>query len=183
MGGMFIVGVNLAILARQSAIIRAGDQVPAAASALVFGGGMKPDGSMSEMQEDRVRQGIELYQSGRVGRLIMTGDDGARRFDEVTAMRQYAIDNGVPEGDILVDPHGYRTYLSCKRAAEVYGVTTTIAISQSFHLPRIIYFCEHFGIRTAGVPADLRDYNSWWVPHGREILARLKGWLQITLSK
>lgn len=146
--------------------------------ALIFGGGMKEDGvTMSEMQEDRVKRGIELYKAGKVQKLLMTGDDGANNSNEVGAMHDYAVKAGVPDERVDTDPHGYNTYKSCDRAKNVYGVTSTIAISQSFHLPRIVYFCSGQGIRVMPVSADLRDYGWWgrlWPAGIREALARVK---------
>ena len=157
---------------------------PTSSLALIFGGGMKNEIEMSDMQWDRVEAGAQLYNSGRVERLMITGDDGNFRADEITAMTNRLVALGVPTTSISADPHGYRTYESCLREAKLYGVTSTIVISQSFHLPRIQYFCEHFGIRTTPVHADLRVYeNMLWAGQVREILARLKGWWQITVTK
>lgn len=146
--------------------------------ALIFGGGMKEDGvTMSEMQEDRVKRGIELYKAGKVQKLRMTGDDGANNSNEVVAMHDYAVKAGVPDEAVDTDPHGYNTYKSCDRAAHVYGVTSTVAISQSFHLPRITYFCEGQGIEVVALSANLRDYGWWgrlWPAGIREALARVK---------
>lgn len=174
---------NWKILNFRDAIVLA-SQVPNSTLALVFGGGMNADGSQSQMQEDRVRRGVQLYQTGKVERLLMTGDDGDLRGDEVDAMRELAVSLGVPSSSVLVDPHGYRTYESCYREKNVYHITSTIAISQTFHLPRIIYFCDSMGIHTVGVAADLRDYGfDLTKMRLREVLARVKGWWQMEITK
>lgn len=174
---------NYTILKFAPRIISA-DKAPTSSLALIFGGGMKNPTDMSEMQWDRVEVGAQLYNRGRVAKLMITGDDGALRADEITAMTKRLVELGVPTSSLLIDPHGYRTYESCIREARIYGVTSTIVISQSFHLPRIQYFCEHFGISTTPVHADLRVYeHSLWSANIREWLARLKGWWQISLTK
>ena len=152
---------------------------PNSSLALVFGGGMKGPGIQTDMQYDRVKQGIELYHSKKIQKLMFTGDDGAWRADEISAMKGLALSSGVPEQDILIDPHGYRTYESCRRARFEYNLREAIVISQSFHLPRIRYLCEHFGIRTLGLSADLRKYDEVWTPYVREALARVKAWSEI----
>jgi len=180
-----ILGVGITILLSYVYIQSFGDNIisdvqaaPEKSVALIFGGGMKEDGiTMSEMQEDRVKRGIELYKAGKTQRLIMTGDDGANNGNEVSAMHDYAVKAGVPDEAVDTDPHGYNTYKSCDRAKNVYGVTSTIAISQSFHLPRIVYFCEGQGIEVTPVSANLRDYGWWgrvWPSGVRESLARVK---------
>ncbi len=180
--GMFLIA-NAFILSFQGSIIPAG-AVPERHIALIFGGGMKAPGIMSDMQTDRVIQGVALYNAGKVKKLMMTGDDGAYYSDEVTFMKQYAIELGVPLEDILVDPHGYRTYESCYREFHVYGMTSTIAVSNKFHLSRIAYLCQGFGIDTLGVAADLRDYGfDEYKMNVREALARLKAFWQFSITR
>ena len=177
-----IVFTNVTILLHINKIIPM--EEASAPVALILGGGMKENGEQSEMQRDRVLTGIELYKAGRVQTLVMTGDDGTRRFNEVDAMKQLAVDNGVPEEDIIIDPKSFRTYLSCYRAKHVYGFDQVIGVSQNFHLPRILYFCNSMGIDTVGVSADKSDYG-WNIyrMHLRDVLARVKGWWQMEVSR
>ncbi len=171
---IFIVACNIYILSFGKNSISSVDAVEPRPLAIIFGGGMKEDGvTMSEMQEDRVKRGIELYKAGKVQKLMMTGDDGANNGDEVGAMEKYAVAAGVPDEAVDIDPHGYNTFKSCDRAAHVYGVTSTIVISQSFHLHRIVYFCSHQGIDVEAVSADLRDYGT----RGRLVAQGLREWL------
>lgn len=159
------------------------NQLPERETALVFGGGMEADGSQSEMQLGRVKAGIDLYKKGKVKTLMMTGDDGQFRFDEISAMVRYARENGVPPHAIKTDPHGYRTYESCYREGNVYGLKEVIAVSQDFHLPRIVYFCRNFGIDTIGFSADYQGYEYTVKMAIRETLARVKGWGQVEFTK
>ncbi len=186
--GLGLIGFILLVYANWFMIFHFGklfsqEQVPTSTIALVFGGGMKTKTEMSDMQYDRVNVGAQLYHGGKIQKIMITGDDGALRGDEISAMKKQLLDWGVPQEAILIDPHGYRTYESCWREARLYGVTSTIVVSQSFHLPRIQYLCEHFGIQTIPVSADLRDYDSWWVGYTREYLARLKAWWQVEITE
>ena len=181
----------LAISAAGSVILPFGEnvherleEVPAHEIALVFGGGMNAPGEQSDMQRSRVDAAVALYKAGKVQKLVMTGDDGGSKIDEVTYMERYAIEQGVAVNDVATDPHGYRTYESCYRGAHVYEFEKVLAISQDFHLPRIRYFCETFGIETVGFAADeftpqLNKKNTVI----RELFARVKGVWQIRVSK
>jgi SanA protein len=180
--GAIVLYANAVILWRPGRIEERVERVPHARIALVFGGGMKSTTTMSELQEDRVIRAIELYKAGVVDILVMTGDDGARIIDEVHPMRDYAIAHGVAAEDVAIDPHGYRTYESCYRAGRVYGMNDIIAISQRFHLSRILYMCNTLGVQTIGVAADLRPYAAFWKMQLREVGARVKGWWQIEVS-
>lgn len=181
-GLALLVCANIVIFQSSTKILTESD-APTSSLAIIFGGGMKNTTEMSDMQWDRVEVGAALYNSGKVSRLMITGDDGAFRGDEITAMTNRLVALGVPTSSLAADPHGYRTYESCYREARVYGITSTIVISQSFHLPRIQYLCGHFGIHTVPVAADIREYDSWWVANAREWLARLKGWWQVTVTQ
>ena len=178
----FLIFSNLVILQNKRNMMFVED-APTSSLALVFGGGLNNDGSPNDMAMDRVIEGVALYKSGKVAKIMITGDDGQRYGNEVDVMKKAAVDFGVPEEKILLDRHGYRTYESCFREARVYGVTDVIAVSQAFHLPRIIYLCENFGIKTYGVAADLRDYGADSFKMGiREVAARLKAWWQVRIS-
>ena len=158
LGIIFLIFVNIDIL-QEKAFVFFPPDVPSATVGLIFGGGLNKDGSLNSMVADRVAAGVALLRSGKVGELMITGDDGRIHSNEVDAMKNAALELGVPADKILVDRHGYRTYDSCYRAAKVYGIKRVIAVSQFFHLPRIIFLCEHFGISTTGVAADFRNYG------------------------
>jgi len=98
-----------------NAIAKQADDLNPAPIAIVLGASVKLDGSPSDALSDRILTATELYQAGKVEKILMTGDDGAFHADEVDAMARTAREAGVPERDILIDGHGYRTYESCKR--------------------------------------------------------------------
>ncbi|MEK7624947.1 MAG: ElyC/SanA/YdcF family protein [Patescibacteria group bacterium] len=178
----FIIFVNVDIL-QERAFIFLPESVPSTTVALIFGGGLNKDGTLNDMVSDRMAAGVSLFRSGKVGQLMITGDDGRVHSDEVDAMREVAVALGVPVEKILVDRHGYRTYDSCYRAAKVYGIKRVIGISQFFHLPRIIFICERFGIGTTGVAADFRNYGfASAYMNVREVGARLKAWWQVNVT-
>lgn len=155
---------------------------PASSVALVFGAGLKRNGTPSDALGDRVQTAVDLYQAGKVRKLLMTGDNGSSDYDEVTAMKRYAVARGVPADDVVLDYAGFRTYDSCYRAKAIFSVNDVIAVSQAFHLPRIIYLCQSRGIVTAGMVADKRDYRgerSWAV---REFIARTITWLEVNVT-
>jgi len=182
---LFAIWVNTHILSYGVHIVPA-SHVHTSSTMLIFGGGMERDGSMSVAQKERVNMAISLYEQGLVSRMIFTGDDGARRFNEVDAMAAHAIARGVSEEVIEIDRHGYNTYTSCFRAAHEKDIKSLVAISQEFHLSRIIYFCNRFGIDTRGVAADLGKQGIKgvvWSTNIREKLARVKGWFQMEITK
>ncbi len=142
------------------------DAVPAAYSALVLGAGVRGDGSPSSILKDRVERGVELYKAGKVKKLIMSGDNRFAHYNEPDVMVKLAIDQGIPQGDVYADYAGRRTYDSCWRAKNIFSQGNIIVVTQSFHMTRAIFLCEHMGIQTQGVTADISPYAArqwvWW---------------------
>ena len=135
--------------------------VPSRPVAIVFGAGLRRDGRPTRMLADRIQAAVTLYQGGRVGKLLMTGDNSSVDYDEVTAMRQYAIERGVPAADIVLDYAGFRTYDSCYRAREIFGVSEAVVVTQRFHLPRAVYTCRALGVEAIGLGTpDWGAYSS-----------------------
>ncbi|GAB4482131.1 MAG: vancomycin high temperature exclusion protein [Anaerolineae bacterium] len=130
------------------------EEVPPRRAALIFGARVYPSGRPSAMLADRVATGADLYHAGKVEMLIMTGDGRTADYNEPEAMRRYAIELGVPAEAIVLDYAGLRTYDSCYRAREVFGVTDAIAVTQNFHLDRVLMTCDSLGIDVVGVAAD-----------------------------
>src|SRR3989338_1529615 len=85
-GLFFLLLANFIILNNSSRIFKLA-QAPTSTIAIIFGGGMKTKTEMSDMQYDRVLIGIDLYKQQKVQKLFLTGDDGASRADEISAMR------------------------------------------------------------------------------------------------
>ena len=98
----------------------------------------------------------QLYFSGKVEKLLMSGDNRFVDYNEPEAMRQYARSLGVPEEAIVLDYAGRRTYDTCYRARDIFGVQSAILVTQNFHLPRALFTCNALGIRATGVESGSR---------------------------
>lgn len=103
---------------------------------------------------------IELYESGIVEEILVSGHQAADGYDEPSAMMAYAIERGVSSDDVLADYGGSRTYDTCYRAGRIFGVEESILITQEYHLPRAIFTCGRLGVKAIGVAADKRSYRA-----------------------
>jgi vancomycin permeability regulator SanA len=126
---------------------------PARAVAIVFGAGLRTDGSPMPALEDRIEIAARLYAAGKVRQLLMSGDNLSQYHDEPAAMQVYAQGLGVPAEAIARDDAGSRTIESCRRAYEIFGIREAILVTTDFHLPRALYLCNALGIDAVGVPA------------------------------
>ncbi|KKR06666.1 MAG: hypothetical protein UT32_C0017G0009 [Parcubacteria group bacterium GW2011_GWC2_39_14] len=151
--------------------------------ALVFGAGLNKVGGPSHVLEDRVLTAIKLYQDGKVGKIIMSGANPTVDYNEVQAMKDFAIGEGLPEDVIILDYAGRRTYDSCYRVKEIFSLNKIVLITQAYHLPRALYLCEELGVSALGVPAIDRGYFYKWKFSLREWPASFKAWLDINILK
>ena len=160
------------------------ETVPQAPAALVLGAGLNRDGTPGLVLQDRVRSAAELYFSGKVEKILMSGDNSSEFYDEPGAMKHFALELGVPEEDITLDFAGRRTYDSCYRAKAIFGLDRLIVITQAYHLPRALFLCNAFDLEADGIPADDANYRRssytfWWV---REILASVNAYWDVYIS-
>lgn len=141
---------------------------------LVLGCQVRNNGVPSAMLEDRLRRSVELYDLGAAPKLLMSGDHGRTDYDEVNAMKQYALDAGVPPADVFMDHAGFSTYESMYRARDVFQAKKVIIVTQQYHLYRSIYAAEALGMEAYGVACDYRQYSGQLKRDLREVLARAK---------
>jgi len=144
---------------------------------LVLGARVWDNGQPSGILKDRIITGVNLYESGASDRLLMSGDHGQEEYDEVNAMKDYAIEQGVPPNVIFMDHAGFSTYESLYRARDIFQIKTVVIVSQQYHLYRALYVARALGLEAYGVSADLGDYAGMPRFEAREILARMKDFI------
>lgn len=160
------IGARLAVNRAASGRIHSVSDVPACRVAMVLGARVLPDGRLSPLLRDRCDLAIELYKSGKVKKLLMTGDNRFKHYNEPERMREYAIAKGVPAEDVVADYAGRRTFDSMYRAKHIFGLDRLIVVTQDFHAPRAIYLARAVGVEAYGVSAptyyvfknDVREY-------------------------
>lgn len=161
------------------------DDIPPSRVAIVFGAGLLRDGSAGPVLRDRVETAVKLYQQGKVGKLLMSGDNRIIEYNEPEAMRQYALNLGVPDEDIVLDYAGRRTYDTCYRAKTIFQVDTAILVTQAFHLPRALFLCNWFDVRSSGVEADNKYFRKvsrlYWST--RELFANFQAVWDVMIAK
>lgn len=143
---------------------------------LILGCAVKADGQPSHMLEDRLKRGVALYKAGATTKLLMSGDHGQAYYDEVSVMKQFAVDADIPGEDVFMDHAGFSTYESIYRAKEIFQAEKIIIVTQKYHLYRALYIAKQFGLEAYGVDADYRTYSGQTARDLREILARVKDW-------
>ena len=148
---------------------------------LILGAGIWGD-KPSPMLQDRLDEGIKLYNEGIAPKIIMSGDHGREEYDEVNIMKEYAIEQGVPSEDIFMDHAGFSTYESIYRAKEIFDADNIVIVTQEYHLYRALYIADKLNINAYGVNSDPRKYSGQTFRELREILARNKDFINCIIK-
>lgn len=170
------------VLAANAAVLLGGSEKKLegpADCALVLGAGVAGDGTPSWVLHDRLSTSLALYRSGRVSRIVVSGDHGTPGYDEPNAMRAWLEARGVPASDIFMDHAGFDTYSSVWRAKNVFGAERVVIVTQNFHLPRALWVARSLGMGAEGAPADQRLYRGAVWFEAREVVSRTKALLDV----
>jgi vancomycin permeability regulator SanA len=159
-------------------------QIPSMPIGIVFGAGIHRDGTLSRILQERVDAAIDLYDKKKIRKLLMTGDNSSVDYDEVSNMRRYAVEHGVPTEDITLDYAGFNTYDSCYRAQAIFGVSRAILVTQNYHMSRALYTCSKLGIQVVGLAIpDFSDYPFQMLPYQvREVGSTLKMLVELHIT-
>ena len=157
--------------------------VPRAEVAIVPGALVQPDGKMSGMLADRVRQASALWHAGKVDKVLVSGDHHTWAYDEPDTMRKALVRMGVPPRDVFEDHAGFDTWATMVRARSIFDVHDAVVVTQGFHMPRALYLADAAGIHATGLTADLHS----WGYQGRksevrEVFSRVKALVDTTLD-
>lgn len=140
--------------------------------ALVPGASVSSNGTLSPVLKERADRAAQLYESGVVSKILVTGDNSTLQYDEVYPVGKYLLALGIPEQHIFLDYAGFDTYSSMYRARDVFGVRDVIIVSQRYHLPRAVYIARALGLDARGIDASQGEqYLAYSL---REIPASLK---------
>ena len=177
LGVLSVLGINLFVKSSVKANILTQEQAAQLQDIdciIVLGCQVRSDGTPSHMLEDRLRRGVALYELGAAPKLLMSGDHGNVNYDEVDAMKHYAVDADIPSRDVFMDHAGFSTYETMARAKDVFQAKKVLIVTQTYHLYRAMYIAEQFGMEAYGVAAEYREYSGQFNRDIREVLARVK---------
>jgi SanA protein len=178
---MGVVLTNYLLIGRYSKYIVPGNTLGSDSSlvAVVLGGGVDADKPRPLLQ-DRLDTAAQLLEDGKVRKLLVSGDNTTKAYNEPDVMKKYLLEKGVEPTKIEVDYAGRSTYETCERAKKIYGLNKALFVSESTHLPRVLYLCRSFGIEAYGVSSDGQSSAGLKVGQRfRETLARTKATINV----
>ncbi len=149
---------------------------------LVLGAGVYSNKYPSAMLEDRLLEGINLYQLGVSDRILMSGDNSKVHYNEVKVMKDFAIKSGILSEHVFQDHAGFSTYESMYRARDVFAAKKIVIVTQDYHMYRALYIAKALGLDAYGVVSNPRMYAGQAIRDFREILARAKDVFYCTIK-
>ncbi len=173
--------INLYVLNTGSKNIMEIADVPQTEYTLVFGASVYGN-SVSDILANRLDKAAEIYKCGKTKKIIVSGDNRSKDYNEVKAMKDYLIKQNIPEEVILTDRSGIDTYKSVSHAKMDYKSDKLIMISQKLHLIRALYIAkrmniEAYGVSCGGYSDDEEEYQKT-----REFFARIKAFMECDLK-
>lgn len=152
---------------------------------VVFGARAYSDGTPSQALDDRIRTACQLYHDGLAPRLVFSGGPGDGDIHETECMRRRAVELGVPDSAIVLDPNGLNTWATARNTGALFRVAAEdriLAVSHFYHLPRVKLAYQRLGCDVFTVPAEeeyvltqmpflmAREVVAFWAYYGRAII-------------
>lgn len=150
---------------------------------LVFWARVYSNGIPSPILRDRLDTALKAYEDKKIERIIVSGDNSTRYYDEPTNMKAYLVDLWVPEEHIYIDYAGFDTFDSIYRSNYIFSVEEIVLFTQDYHLKRAIYIAERLWISAQWMSTDLQDYRDIDYFERREMFSRIKAFLEIEILK
>lgn len=136
-------------------------------SILVLGCGLKENGEVTPLLAGRVDKGIEAYRQNPGSRMVLSGGKGGDEvLAEGEAMKHYALQQGVPKSDILVEDKSANTrenlLFSEKLIREDAGEESgnLLVVTNNYHVLRALLLAKNLGIPCDGRGSRTKLYFS-----------------------
>ncbi len=184
LGVLFVASVNIYVIEYSRSNIKNNvDELEKTRVWLVLWALVYKNGSPSPVLEDRLIQAYNAYKNWKIEKIIVSGDNWNEHYNEPVNMQNYLVSLWVEKDDIYIDYAWFDTYDSFYRVKEIFWVDELIVFTQDFHLGRSVYIWNRLWIKTVWVSTDLREYYYIRRMEVREVLARIKAFLDVEIFK
>jgi len=131
--------------------------------AIVLGAGAS-DGKLSPVFKERINHSIMLYKKEVVDKIIFTGGfgKGQQQSDSQTA-KNYALNSGIPENDILIEEESNYTIENLKQSKQIMdslGFKNALIVSDPMHMKRAMKLAKNYEIDCKSSPTKTTMYRS-----------------------
>jgi len=137
----------------------------------------------SDILKDRLNVAYKAYNSKKIEKIIVSWDNSKKTYNEPLVMQKYLINLWVDVDDIYLDYAWFDTYDSIYRAKKIFWVEKVVLFTQDFHLKRAMYISKRLWLKTYWVETNLQKYLKESYNNKREVLARIKAFLDVEIFK
>lgn len=154
--------------------------IPRKEFAIVLGAGVKKNGQPGSFLKQRLDDSVNLYNKGIIKKVLVSGDNGEKSYDEISAMNEYLVNAGIPQNKIFGDYAGFDTYSTMSRASKVFGIKDAVIVTQKFHLNRSVYLAQQKGINAVGYSSSSKGQRKYFA---REWFATIKSFFDCVIAR
>jgi SanA protein len=129
--------------------------------------------------KNRIEAAAELYKSGKVKHLLLSGANHVAYYNEPQNMRQALLKLGIPDKAMTLDYAGLRTFDSMIRARKIFGLHKLTVVSQEFHNYRALFIGNHRGLDAIAFNAQEAPLEQTFETEVREYFARVNAVLDL----
>jgi len=166
-------------LSARNRLYQNASRIPEAPVALLLGTAKYYQGSINLYYEYRIRAAVELFESGKIRAILISGDNSQKNYNEPQEMKQDLMARGIPSEYITLDYAGFRTLDSIVRAKQIFEQSSLIIVSQRFHCERAIFLADNHQIDAVGYVAKTVSLRWHIRVRLREVLARFAAFLDV----
>ena len=150
---------------------------------LILWAGVNSSWYPSAVLRDRLDSAIAAYEQKKIARIIVSWDNSTEFYDEPTNMKKFLVDLWIPEKHIYIDYAGFDTYDSIYRAQYIFWAEQLTIFTQNYHLKRAIYIARWLWLKVQGMQSDRESYKYISYFERREMLSRIKAFLEVEILK
>ncbi len=125
--------------------------------AIVVLGTAQYNGRPSPVLRARLDRALAAYEAGSASLIVVTGGrNPGDVFTEAEASRDYLLEQGVPEGALLLENQGRDSWQSMRGVATLLrarDLSRVLLVSDGFHLFRLKLMARDLGLQSYGAPA------------------------------
>jgi len=131
---------------------------------IIHGAGLLDGHRISKLLKDRLDKAVEVYyQDPTPPVLIPSGGKGSdETIAEAEAMKQYLLEQGIPEKDIIPENRSTTTMENLQYSKEILdgfeGRKYTALVSSNYHIYRALRYCREIGMKCTGIGSHVALY-------------------------
>ena len=118
---------------------------------IIFGTLVDESGTISPLMKQRLNAGVAILKANKAKNIVVSNTEFAANI-----MADYLIASGIDKNLIEIDTQAETTPDTCLYEKKSHPENRQlIFVSQSFHLPRLLYQCRQLSVTGVAFPAEL----------------------------